>query len=264
MTRKCFFVDRIDPGEERIRLTGENAHHIENVLRSKPEDEIEVRDGRGRGWKGVITAIRSGSVEVHIRGEMESSAESPLDLTLALAFARFDRMELVLRQATEMGVSRFVAFRARRSQYGLAGARLRKRMDRWVKITREALCQCGRTRVPEVVILSDMSEFLNLAEDEARNAGGCLKVAACEQEPERSLLSLKGIRPRCSRAVVAVGPEGGWHAEEVDGFGEAGFYMVRLGPRILRLETAAVALVASVQLLWGDFGSRASGREDES
>jgi 16S rRNA (uracil1498-N3)-methyltransferase len=254
MTRRCFFVERMDANQETVRLSDEVAYHAESVLRLKPGDSIDLRDGCGGAWHGLIVKIRKG--EVHVRlGEARSPVnESPLEITLALAFSRSDRMELVLRQATEIGVRRFVGFGSQRSQYRLSGSQIPKRIDRWSKITREALCQCGRILLPEVHIVPDVPGLIAAVSswpgDETR---GCLKILAMEKDAQQNLFSLWRISPTCKQVIGVVGPEGGWDRREVDRFLEAGFCAVHLGPRTLRLETAAITMLASVQLLWGDF-----------
>ncbi len=253
MTRKCFFVDRIDPAEDVVTIGDKTAHHIETVLRLKPGDSIELRDGRGNAWPAVIERVGPQAVQARIAGRKRPEAESPLDVTLALAYARSDRMELALRQATEMGAHRFIAFRAERSQYGLAGGQAARRKERWEKIAREALCQCRRAILPEIHVLGGVAHFLSETASILHNDGESLKVVASEDESEESLLTLWSRFPNIKRVIGVIGPEGGWTNDEASQFVEAGFVKVRIGPRILRLETAAIALLASVQLLWGDF-----------
>jgi len=231
------------------------AHHVRKVLRLRPGDRIELRDGRGNGWSAVIEEIKGKGVRVAVGEKQFVLNESPLWLTLALAFSRSDRMELALRQATEMGVQRFVAFRAERSDYHLPGTpQIERRKERWLKIAREALCQCGRMKLPEICILSDTSELISGAASWAAAEGKGLKILAREEADRQSLFSLFEMHPACRQMLIVVGPEGGWSKGEAEQFVESGFYPVHLGPRTLRLETAAVALLAAAQLLWGDLG----------
>jgi 16S rRNA (uracil1498-N3)-methyltransferase len=255
MTRKCFFIDPQDLDAEVVTLGAEVAHHLRNVLRLKPGDSIQLRDGRGNGWTAVIAAIEGRKVRIAVGAKQEVWNESPLRLTLALAFSRFDRMELALRQATEMGAHRLIAFGAEHSDYHLPASHQNRRKERWYKITCEALCQCGRMRLPEISILADTVALISAVSTWEETEGKCLKILAREDEDRRSLIGLHRIHPVCRHMVVVVGPEGGWSKREGDQFEEAGFLPVRLGPRILRLETAAVGLLAAVQLLWGDLGA---------
>ncbi len=254
MTRKCFFLPNLSDGEECVSLPRETVHHLESVLRSRPGDSIELRDGEGHAWEGVIEEIKGGAIRVRLLERRILHNESPLKVTLAVAIARSDRMELVIRQATELGVNRIVVFRAARSQYGLRGAQAEKKHERWLKIAREALCQCGRARIPEIMVLSEIEELLAYVPGWEKEEGLRIKVVALESKAEKNLLALTHSVPVCKQVMTVIGPEGGWSDQEVERFRKADFDFVHLGPRILRFETAAVAIVSAVQLLWGDFG----------
>lgn len=256
MTRRCFLIDQQDPDTGSISLSDEVAHHVRKVLRLRPGDTIELRDGRGNGWDAVLTDMTGREITAAVGKRKLTRNESPLRLTLALAFSRADRMELALRQATEMGVFRFVAFPAERSGYRLPGTQMANRKERWRRITREALCQCGRMILPEIHILSDIEEVISPLFGGQAGEGRVLKALAREEGDRGSLLALCERYPEYRQMLVVVGPEGGWTQREGEQFLEAGFHPVHLGPRTLRLETATVALVAAVQLLWGDLGTR--------
>ena len=160
MTRKCFLLDDPFSDSDRVTLTGPTAHHLSAVLRIKAGDQIELRDGLGGAWLALVTRLDGTGVEARLLARQRLDIESPLILTVALACARVDRMELVIRQATELGAQRLIVFRAARSQYGLVEGRAESRKRRWLKITREALCQCGRVRIPEIVIVPDLGALL--------------------------------------------------------------------------------------------------------
>lgn len=259
MRRKRFWVDRIDPEDERVVLTGQAAHHLVDVLRMKTGEAIELLDGKGGSWLARIESIGRQGVSVKLLAPGEESRESPLDLSLAMAFSRSEKMDQVVRQATELGVNRLIAFQAERSQYGLQRIDRVKKRERWQKIAREALRQCRRQREPECVLLSDVSDLLNWADQWGQPSERSLKLFGWEQEDRKSLLDLRAGSPFCMQFLVVVGPEGGWSHDEAQRLGAAGFSGVHLGPRILRLETAAVVLAASIQLLWGDLGVSGAG-----
>jgi 16S rRNA (uracil1498-N3)-methyltransferase len=259
MTRKCFLVEDVITEGATVTLPVEVAHHVRRVLRLRTGESVELRDGRGNGWSGVIEGMKGPRVNVVVGERQTVERESPLTLTLALAFSRSDRMELALRQATEMGVHRFAAFPSDRSDYRLPEAQLEKRKERWGKIAREALCQCGRTLLPEICIFKDTAGFIAHCTAQGTSEGGDLRIVAREEAQRQSLASLSEACPVCRRVLVLVGPEGGWSKSEGERFMEAGFHAVHLGPRVLRLETAVVAVLAAVQLLWGDIGKKVLG-----
>lgn len=259
MTRKCFLIDPQDVETGWVALGHEVAHHVRTVLRLRPGDRIELRDGCGHAWDAVLKEMAGREVWVAVGEKKLGHSESPLRLTLALAFSRADRMELALRQATEMGVHRFVAFPAERSEYRLAGPQMAKRKERWRRIAREALCQCGRMNLPDIQICSDLAEFVSGPCATVMAEGIELKLLAREDGERWSLPALYESHRSSREMLVVVGPEGGWSQREGERFLEVGFYPVHLGPRTLRLETATVALLAAVQMLWGDLGSGTAG-----
>ena len=264
MTRRCFFVPEVDSDTRVFDLPPRLSRQLEGVLRARVGESIELLDGQGSAWACVITGIRRGIVSVSLTGKLERPAcESPLAIVLGVGIVRSDTMDLVVRQATEMGVLRLAFFRALRSQYGLRGRPAEKKMERWSKIANEAICQCGRTRRLEIEIFEDLGHFLTSFEGEERTTEHTLKIFALEHEPGGGLKNLQSeTGPDIHRVLAVLGPEGGWDKVESSALIGAGFKPVSLGPRTLRLETAAVALLSSIQLLWGDmedglfYGSR--------
>jgi 16S rRNA (uracil1498-N3)-methyltransferase len=288
MTRRCFFVPEIASDAKTFDLPPRLSRQLEGVLRAKVGESIELLDGLGSAWECRITAIRRGIVSVSLTGRLDRPlCESSLAVTLGVGIARSDTMDLVVRQATEVGVFRLAVFRAARSQYGLGGKPAEKRKERWSKIASEAICQCGRTRVPEIDIFDDLDGFLTslgaarwqgetaalsqpvpgfpasrsspalggvaLESSEESATEHTLKIFALERESGNSLRGLRNeMGPDIRRVLAVLGPEGGWDKLESSALIAAGFIPVSLGPRTLRLETAAVALVSSIQLLWGD------------
>lgn len=256
MTRKCFFLkDAVTPGE-LVDLTGEVAHHMRDVLRLRVGEEVELRDGRGGAWRGEVVGISAGLVKVRRGKTLALAVESPLHVTLALALSRSDRMDGVVRQATELGVREVVAFPSEHSNYKLKSEQAEKRLQRWEKISREALCQCGRVHLPRIRLVPHLQALM----DDVAATGGprseTVRIVASEGPEGRDLLSLRREAPHCRRIVAALGPEGGWTDAERLGFSLRGWHLVKLGPRVMRFETAATALAAVIQCLWGDMGDR--------
>ncbi len=253
MSRKCFYVGRLKDDVGTLTIRGDAAHHMTRVLRLAVDDPVELRDGLGRSWRARIRSISKGAVDVQVIEEVPLNTESVIHLTLAMALARSDRMDLVVRQGTEIGVHRFDFFPAARSQYRLGAQEVGRRRDRCLKIAQEAMCQCRRAFLPEICIHPNLDGFLETVGHPAAMAGKeKLKVLTLEGRMERSLMDLHREHPVCREVVAATGPEGGWTEEEVMRFEREGFLSVHLGPRILRFETATLAVMVCAQLLWGD------------
>ncbi len=254
MTRRCFFVPEINQDTGGIfELPPQLSRQLDSVLRARTGESIELLDGKGSAWTCLITGVRGGTVSVRLIGKLDRMVyESPLRITLGLGMAKSDTMDLIVRQAVEMGAMRLAVFRASRSQYGLNGKQAEKKKDRWFKIAAEAICQCGRARAPEIEIFEDLDPFLASA-DEDGNAGRTLKMFAQEDGSGAALVDLRHrAGPEMQRVLALIGPEGGWDSGESSSLIGAGYTPVSLGPRTLRMETAAVSLVSSIQLLWGD------------
>jgi len=172
--------------------------------------------------------------------------------------ARSDTMDLLIRQATELGVFRLAVFRAMRSQYALSGGQAEKKKQRWSRIAGEAICLSRRARSPEIDIFEDLDSFLTSFGVEDWAAQDSLKLFALERKAGNGIRDLRrGSGTDIHRILAVLGPEGGWDSVETAALIGAGFRPVSLGPRTLRLETAAVAFVCSIQLLWGDMGADA-------
>jgi 16S rRNA (uracil1498-N3)-methyltransferase len=256
MTQKRLFHDKPIVDKDEILVRGSAAHHLATVLRVKRGERIEVLDGLGSAWLGEVSGLGTDGVTIRRLHQQSLVQESPLSLTLALAYARSDRMELVLRQAIELGVSRVVPFRAARSQYGLNDVQLNQRTMRWERIAREALRQSGRTRLPSIEPMADVDALLANLPKWGCIGDDCLCILAWEGERQQGLMSVWEDCPQCVRVIVVVGPEGGFTPREAELFRTSGFRSVSLGPRTLRLETAATALLAMTQLLWGDLAKQ--------
>jgi 16S rRNA (uracil1498-N3)-methyltransferase len=252
MSRKCFYVGRLKEDVGTLTIRGDAAHHMTRVLRLRVDDQVELRDGLGRSWSARIRSISRGGVDVTVIEEITLEAESAVHLTLGMALARSDRMDLVVRQGTEIGIHGFDFFPAARSQYKLGVDEVGKRRDRCLKIAREAMCQCRRTILPEIRIHRNLEGFFETLRYSATPGKERLKVLALEGRMERSLMDIHQEHPVCSELLAAIGPEGGWTEEEGRQFEREGFLSVHLGPRILRFETATLAVMVCAQLLWGD------------
>jgi 16S rRNA (uracil1498-N3)-methyltransferase len=225
-------------------LPSAKAHHVAHVLRLEPGDVVTLFDGRGVSYDAAITKCARGEVSVQLKGRRDEDRESPLQVTLAQAVSSGERMDYTIQKAVELGISAIQPLMAERCVVRLSGERAAKRVAHWQSVVSAACEQCGRNRVPEVRPLLSMRGWL----DGAGGAEGFRLLLA----PDGQVVLRSLPRPSAMVTVLA-GPEGGFTAAEAADAERFGFQSLRLGPRVLRTETAAVALLAAMQALWGDF-----------
>jgi len=229
----------------RLRLPEDAAAHLLRVLRLRQGDACVLFNGDGHDYDAQVATVdkRGGEVEVLARRAVDT--ESPLRITLVQGIARGEKMDLILQKATELGVAAIVPVDAERTEVRLEGPRLAKRVAHWRAVVSSACGQCGRARVPALAEPMDLGRIgdavpqgLRLTLDPAgSHALSTLAVSAPGDPIE---------------VVLAIGPEGGWAPRDREQLRAAGFEGLRLGPRILRTETAGLAAVAALQALYGD------------
>jgi 16S rRNA (uracil1498-N3)-methyltransferase len=243
-----FFVRRKDIQENRATLSGDELRHLRRVLRLKPGDGLTLFDDEGWEHEAIIRVFAGDHGELEITGSAQVERESPLELTLALGLTKGEKMDFVVEKATELGVRVIAPFFSNYTVPKLDDNKIARRTERWRKIALNAAKQCGRTRIPDVLPLSG---FRQLIQQPSANA---LKLLLWEKEPRVTLREIYETHRDTASLVIAIGPEGGVSVEEANEAIHHGFKTVRLGERILRAETAAVAALAIVQSWWGDLG----------
>ena len=242
MTR-IYFPDEI-PDHGVCDLPAAQAHHLAHVLRLAPGDPVVLFDGRGAAYDAVIAQSARGAVRVRVGDRRNEDRESPLCVLLAQAVSSGERMDYTIQKAVELGVAAGQPLLAERCVVRLSGERAAKRVLHWQAVAVAACEQCGRNRVPAVHPLLPLRDWL-----QQPAAAGELRLSLA---PEAAA-GLRQLGRPAGRVTVLAGPEGGLTAAELDAAAAAGFRSLRLGPRALRTETAAVALLAAMQALWGDF-----------
>jgi len=226
-----------------LNLPEAAAHHAARVLRLRSGDGVTLFNGQGGEYAARITAIGKHAVTVAIEHYAPVERESPLPVTLVQAVSSGERMDLTIQKAVELGVARIVPVESERCVVRLKGERAEKRVAHWQQVVISACEQCGRNRIPEVRMISPLDVWL------AAEASDALRWVLLPG----AHTALRD-QPRPQKPVeLLVGPEGGLTDAEADAAQRAGYQPVRLGPRVLRTETAAPALLAALQALWGDF-----------
>jgi len=231
----------------RLALPAEAAHHAIRVLRLKSGDPIGLFDGEGHEFSARIATIEGGTVWVAVEAAATSDREPPLKLVLLQGISSGERMDYTVQKAVELGVAEIWPLLAERSVVRLDRERAEKRRLHWQRVVIAACEQSGRSRVPPVHAPLRLADWL-------------ATWRAQRQGNERALLLSPTGEPRLAAlgepqgpVILLAGPEGGFTEAEAAAARHQGFLPVRLGPRILRTETAALAALAAVQALWGDF-----------
>ena len=237
-----FFAPPERWAEDRVVLDREETHHLSRVLRLAAGARVEVCDGRGRAAVAVVQDPESEGAVLSLEEEVATQVESPLQMTLGLGLAKGEAVDQVVRQATEMGVQRLIPFVSTYSEK-VTHERAARRLARWERQARESLTSCQRLYLPEI---SPVQEFVSVLEGPEE-----VKFLCYEADRGGGLASWVS-RPRPAAVRVIIGPEGGFTPEEVALARNAGFQVVSLGPRRLRVETAALTAVTLLQYAWGD------------
>lgn len=235
------YTDQALKLKSSIQLEGPKAHYLSKVLRLKANASLILFNGDGFEYTSRITVIDKHNITLEIQEAVAAMAESPLHTILGLGLSRGERMDTAIQKSTELGVNEIVPLFTAFSEVKLQGDRLQKKIRHWQQVAISACEQSGRNRIPKIHLPMDYSSWCKSLECELKlifEPNGDKALPAQESPFQIALL---------------VGPEGGFSEQETKHAKATGFHAVRLGPRILRTETAPIAALTALQLLWGDF-----------
>ena len=238
---RCYVALPMQAGA-RVVLPELVANHLARVLRLREGDACVLFNGDGQDHDGRIASIGKREVVVELLASRAVDNESPLHVTLLQGIARGEKMDLILQKATELGVAAVVPVMAERTEVKLDAERTEKRMAHWRSVIASACEQSGRARLPGLSAPTALN-------DAARGiASDALRLTL---DPTGDV-SLATVQVTTGAVAVAIGPEGGWSPRDRDTLSATGFTGLRLGPRILRTETAGLAAIAALQSRFGD------------
>ncbi len=226
---------------DRVVLPTVSRDRLLSVLRLREGAPVVLFDGRGLDWPGTLRIAR-GEATVELGMPVAVETESPLEVTLAQAIARGEKMDLILQKATELGVARIAPLVTERTEVRLDAERGARRLEHWRRVVISACEQCGRARLPAVEPTVELPAF---AESAARSRAQRFLL---DPDAPGSFAIADANRP----IVIAIGPEGGFGDRDLATLRAAGFTGVRLGPRVLRTETAGLAALVALQTIAGD------------
>ncbi|MFN3740803.1 MAG: 16S rRNA (uracil(1498)-N(3))-methyltransferase [Thermodesulfovibrionales bacterium] len=233
--------------QKEFRISGEDAHYLINVLRLKRADLFHILDDRGNLHTAEIISIDKKEVIAKIKGTEKVNTESSLKLILVQSILKGEKMELVIQKATELGVKEIYPVISSRTI-----VRNTEKYERWLRIAKESVRQCGRTKIPAIHEPMPFEEFLNLmgagsSQDER------FKGFIFYEDSKRGLKEILPVE-KTTQIYCIMGPEGGFSLDEINEAVSKGFIQAGLGPRILRAETATITALSLLQFLYGDLG----------
>jgi 16S rRNA (uracil1498-N3)-methyltransferase len=245
MSIRRFMIDSRSVRSGHAALENDLFNHIVRVLRMEADDALILVDEKGGEHQGIIDQVQKERVIIRVLSSMTPTEvpENCPRLTLCQALPKGEKTELILQKCTELGVHDVVLFGGRRSVPRIREEQQAAKLQRWNRITTEASRQCGRRSIPSVSWFPDAAAAANSSTHD-------LRLLLWEEEQSRNLKSALASLPHPVSAMVAIGPEGGFDPLEIRCFMDQGFLPVTLGKRILRTETAALAITAILQYIW--------------
>ena len=245
MSKRRFMINSRSIREGYASFNGDLFKHIVRVLRLGTGTPLILVDEHGNEHQGVIDQVDREWVVVRISSSLPTAdvvSDTPR-LTICQALPKGEKTELVLQKGTELGAHDFWLFGGQRSVPRIRGEQLAGKLERWNRITAEAARQCGRRDIPAV-------SWFPTALEAAETSSHDLRLLLWEGERQQGLKNTLAAQPHPASAIVVIGPEGGFAPLEVEHFSRCGFLPVSLGERILRTETAALAITAILHYIW--------------
>jgi len=218
-------------------LDSDNSHHLNKVLRFPVGQNITLFNGDGFDYTAVVQSAKK-TTNLKVISKKVNNNESKLDLTLAQGIAKGEKMDFLIQKAVELGVTRIIPMKLERCVVRLRDEKVQKKIDHWQKIANHACEQSGRSVIVDVSHPASLEELL-----EVTNHNGFVLH-------HRATLGLSQVKVT-SKATILIGPEGGLTEKEVNDSEVAGYQSIIIGKRVLRTETASLAAIANMQLLWG-------------
>lgn len=232
-----FYISKESIEGNTITIAGKEAHHILNVMRLKKLDEVVTFDGTGKEYIGFIKDIKHKSVTIEILQDRTVLSKDTTKIALVQAILKKEKMDYIVEKSTELGVSSIIPIVTSRAIPNWDESKKRAHVERWRKIAKEASKQCGRVDVPAVFEIMDFKDAVKRQEDYD------LRLIATLSEEAGGIKDILNSFKR-EKISIAIGPEGDFTTDEIEEAKKSGFKLVSLGPRVLRSDTACLAVLA--------------------
>lgn len=239
-----YFVEEKGWKINEVLIQGDDVHHISRVMRMNSGAEIiAIHPEKGPALCAIVE-IREGGITCSVKEWMDEDRELPVQVTIVASIGKGDKLEQIVQKGTELGATTFIPYQADRSISKWDGKKAPKKIQRLQKIAKEASEQSERAVIPDVLPVQELNELLNMKEDYIHTLFAYANKA---REPRSDSLrdALSGIQPG-DKVLVVFGPEGGFSEREVEKLKEKDFISIRLGPRIMRMETAPMYFLSSL------------------
>lgn len=242
---KRFYYENISHDSKEILISGNQAHHIKNVLRIKDNETVIITNGKGFDFTGEITYINKKEILFKIESADKGTKDSDIEIDIAFSLLKGKKNDELIKPLTETGINKILPFISQRTVSAPPKNKQVNKVERWQEIAKESIKQCERSVIPHIEDIAEFFEILNIS----RNYD--LKILFYE----RSSIPLKNINNKYNnpkKILIMLGPEGGFTEDEVNMCEKYGFEQISLGPRILRAQTACVCASFLCQHLFGD------------
>ena len=234
---------------QTFALTKEASHHLARVLRASLNDTLTLFNGDGFNYTAVITDISKNATTVTIQDKTCNDTESPVAIHLVQGVSRGDKMDFCLQKAVELGVTSITPLLTERCGVKLTKERFAKKLQHWEGVINSACEQSGRSVVPQLHPIASLSEYIKTFQASLNHT-----ALLCHPSPSAAhQIMLRDIPETNTSFTLLIGPEGGFSDSEVQAAIQHGFQCLTLGKRVLRTETAALAVIAALQVQSGDF-----------
>lgn len=234
-----FYIPKGSVREKEISVSGEEAHHILDVMRLKKLDAVTAFDGEGMEYSGFIKSVGRNSLVIQITSEVSTGHPQEYPVTLIQAIPKKDNMDYIVEKATELGVTAILPVVTERTIVRWNDQKRHDHAERWRAISREAAKQCGRTVIPRIEEIKKFTDALSAAEDKGLKLIAALTDKAVDMKKKVS--GFKG-----GAITLAIGPEGDFTPGEIEAAEKHGFKAVSLGRRVLKSDTAGLAAIAAL------------------
>ncbi|VAW96222.1 16S rRNA (uracil(1498)-N(3))-methyltransferase [hydrothermal vent metagenome] len=238
---RIYLNQQLDSGNT-IQLSDEAHRHVINVLRLREKDKLIIFNAQGHEFNAFIEKVEKKQTSISIEQQQENTTTSPLHIELGLSLIKNDKLDFAIQKTVELGVTSITPLSADRSTIKLDSKRELRRRSHWQGIIQSACEQSGRNILPKLNTLQTIPIWLASSE-----------IPGIIFEP-RASIGLNKLKPS-NKIRIIIGPEGGFSKNELEEIAQYQFTQVKLGPRILRAETAAITAIATLQLLWGDLNN---------